>query len=151
MSLVAEAAAVTTSHAKHLLDVGCGAGNYTLKLLERLPNLNVTLVDLSQVMLDRAVARIPPKTNGAVEAIQSDIRETDLGKVDSKFSPSIGGDTASISRQLAATLIGMRCLRESSEKTRRGQSRFNWTYSEQSVSARSKFFTRIRVTPRLEP
>jgi tRNA (cmo5U34)-methyltransferase len=80
MSLVAEAAAVTTPHAKHLLDVGCGAGNYTLKLLERMPNLNVTLVDLSQVMLDRAVARIQPNTNGSVAAIQSDIREIDLGQ-----------------------------------------------------------------------
>jgi tRNA (cmo5U34)-methyltransferase len=27
--------------------VGCGAGNYTLKLLESLPNLDVTLIDLS--------------------------------------------------------------------------------------------------------
>jgi tRNA (cmo5U34)-methyltransferase len=80
MSLVTEAAAVTTSHAKHLLDVGCGAGNYTLKLLERMPNLNVTLIDLSQVILDRAVARIQPKTNGSVPTIQSDIREIDLGQ-----------------------------------------------------------------------
>jgi tRNA (cmo5U34)-methyltransferase len=34
MALVAEAAAATTPHARHVLDVGCGAGNYTLKLLE---------------------------------------------------------------------------------------------------------------------
>ena len=40
MALVAEAAAATTPHARHVLDVGCGAGNYTLKLLESLPNLN---------------------------------------------------------------------------------------------------------------
>jgi len=32
MALVAEAAAATTPHARHVLDVGCGAGNYTLKL-----------------------------------------------------------------------------------------------------------------------
>lgn len=80
MSLVAEAASVTTPHATHLLDVGCGGGNYTLKLLERMPSLNVTLVDLSQVMLDLAVPRIRPKTAGSVEAIQSDIREIDLGR-----------------------------------------------------------------------
>ena len=54
MALVAEAAAATTPHARHVLDVGCGAGNYTLKLLEHLPNLDVTLIDLSQPMLDRA-------------------------------------------------------------------------------------------------
>lgn len=80
MSLVTEAAATTTPHAQDLLDVGCGAGNYTLKLLEQLPNLNVTLVDLSQPMLDRAVQRIQPKTTGAVKAIQSDIRQLDLGQ-----------------------------------------------------------------------
>src|SRR3954469_17142460 len=34
MGLVAEAAAATTPHARHVLDVGCVAGNYTLKLLE---------------------------------------------------------------------------------------------------------------------
>lgn len=79
MSLVAEAAAITTPHAQEILDVGCGGGNYTLKLLERLPNRNVTLLDLSQRMLDRAVQRIRPKTTGTVEAIQSDIRELDLG------------------------------------------------------------------------
>ena len=41
--------------ARQVLDVGCGAGNYTLKLLERLPNLDVTLIDLSLPMLERAV------------------------------------------------------------------------------------------------
>ena len=41
MALVAHAAA-TTPQARHVLGVGCGAGNYTLKLLERLPNLDVT-------------------------------------------------------------------------------------------------------------
>ena len=80
MSLVTAAAAATTPHAQDLLDVGCGAGNYTLKLLEQIPNLNVTLVDLSQPMLDRAVQRIQPKTTGIVKATQSDIREIDLGQ-----------------------------------------------------------------------
>src|SRR6187401_2396638 len=80
MSLVAEAAAVTTPHATHLLEVGCGGGNYTLRLLERMPGLNVTLVDLSQAMLDLAVPRVRPKTTGSVQTIQSDIRDVDFGK-----------------------------------------------------------------------
>lgn len=80
LSLVAEAAAVTTPHAKELLDVGCGGGNYTLKLLQRLPNLNVTLVDLSQQMLDCAVGRIQPQTSGTVTTIHSDMRELNLGQ-----------------------------------------------------------------------
>lgn len=80
LSLVAEAAAVTTPHAKDLLDVGCGGGNYTLKVLQSLPNLNVTLVDLSQQMLDCAVNRIRPQTSGAVTTIHSDMREMELGE-----------------------------------------------------------------------
>ena len=80
MNLVTAAAAATTPQAQDLLDVGCGAGNYTLKLLEQIPALTVTLVDLSQPMLDRAVQRIQPKTTGTVQAIQCDIRQIDLGQ-----------------------------------------------------------------------
>src|ERR1700728_4858272 len=78
MALVAQAAAATTPHARHVLDVGCGAGNYTLKLLERLPNLDVTLLDLSQPMLDRASERIKRATTGRITAIQGDVREVEL-------------------------------------------------------------------------
>ena len=80
MRLVAEAAAVTTAHATHLLEVGCGGGNYTLKLLERMPGLHVTLVDLSTAMLELAVPRVRSKTTGAVETIQADMRDVDFGK-----------------------------------------------------------------------
>src|SRR5213075_1970247 len=78
MALVAKAAAIATPHARHVLDVGCGAGNYTLKLLERLPNLEATLVDLSRPMLDRATARVGKATAGKVTAIQGDVREIAL-------------------------------------------------------------------------
>ncbi|HET6879949.1 MAG TPA: class I SAM-dependent methyltransferase [Pirellulales bacterium] len=80
MGLIAEAAAATTPHARHVLDVGCGAGNYTLKLLARCPNLDVTLVDLSQPMLDRALERVRQVTTGRVTAIQGDVREVALGQ-----------------------------------------------------------------------
>jgi tRNA (cmo5U34)-methyltransferase len=75
MTLIAESAAATTPHARHLLDVGCGAGNYTLKLLERLPNLDVTLIDLSKPMLERAIQRVRAATKGTITSIQGDIRE----------------------------------------------------------------------------
>lgn len=78
MALVAEAAAATTPHARHVLDVGCGAGNYTLKLLERLPNLDATLIDLSQPMLDRASERVGRATTGRVTTIRGDIRDVEL-------------------------------------------------------------------------
>src|SRR5438309_3724160 len=78
LALVAGAAAATTPHARHVLDVGCGAGNYTLKLLERLPNLDATLIDLSRPMLDRAAERVGRATAGRVTTIQGDIREVAL-------------------------------------------------------------------------
>jgi tRNA (cmo5U34)-methyltransferase len=80
LELIAQAAAATTPQATELLDIGCGAGNYSLKLLEALPALNVTLVDLSQPMLDRAVERLTNSTSNTVIPIQSDIRTLALGE-----------------------------------------------------------------------
>ena len=80
MLLVARAAAAATPRARHVLDIGCGAGNYTLKLLQHLPNLDVTLIDLSQPMLDRATERVSKATPGKVKTLQGDIRELDLGQ-----------------------------------------------------------------------
>ncbi len=78
LDLIARAAASTTPQARAVLDVGCGAGNYTLKLLQQLPDLDVTLLDLSQPMLARARERIGAATRGKVATIQGDIREVVL-------------------------------------------------------------------------
>ena len=78
MELVAQAAAATTPQTWQVLDVGCGAGNYTLKLLEHLPNLDVTLIDLSQPMLDRAAERVQRATTGRIRVVQGDIRGVEL-------------------------------------------------------------------------
>jgi len=80
LDLIAEAAAATTPNARHLLDVGCGAGNYTLKVLERLPCLEVMLVDLSKPMLERARERVTAATNGGVRVLQADVREVEFGE-----------------------------------------------------------------------
>jgi tRNA (cmo5U34)-methyltransferase len=80
MELVAGAAAAASTGAGAFLDVGCGAGNYAIKLLQKLPDRDVTLVDLSRPMLDRAVMRIGEVSEGKVEAIQGDVRDIDLGK-----------------------------------------------------------------------
>ena len=80
MALVAQSAAAATPHARHVLDVGCGAGNYTLTLLKHLPDLDVTLIDLSRPMLDRATERVRQATGGAVTAIPGDIREVALAE-----------------------------------------------------------------------
>ena len=74
MELAIQAAAATTPQAGHLLDVGCGAGNYSIKLLQAIPNLDVTLVDLSKPMLDRAVERIRAVSTGTIKTFQEDIR-----------------------------------------------------------------------------
>ena len=73
-----EAAVTTTPDATHLLDVGCGAGNYSLKVLQHLDGLHVDLVDLSEPMLDRAVERVEAVTDGTVRTLQADIREVSL-------------------------------------------------------------------------
>lgn len=89
LDLIARVAARTNPNAKRLLDIGCGAGNYSLKLLERIPDLEVTLVDLSQPMLDRAAERIAAVTRRAAVTIQGDIREVDLD--DEEFDIAVGG------------------------------------------------------------
>lgn len=83
LDLIAEAASVTTPKAKRLLDVGCGAGNYSIKLLQSLPGLEVTLIDLSRPMLDRAEERLKQASASKIHLLQGDIRKIDLG--DSSF------------------------------------------------------------------
>jgi tRNA (cmo5U34)-methyltransferase len=80
MDLITHAAAACTPHAVDLLDIGCGAGNYALKMLECIPNLNVDLLDLSQPMLERAAQRVGAATSGRVVTRQADIRDLDLSE-----------------------------------------------------------------------
>ena len=61
-----------------LLDLGCGAGNFTLRVLGQVSPLNCLLVDLSQPMLDRAVSRVTAATSGWVRPLQSDLRDLSL-------------------------------------------------------------------------
>ncbi|MFV0419424.1 MAG: class I SAM-dependent methyltransferase [Dysgonomonas sp.] len=79
LELITESAKRICPQANNLLDIGCGAGNYTLKMLSKIPNLNCTLVDLSSPMLDRAKERISSATTGNITIIQGDIRVIDLG------------------------------------------------------------------------
>jgi tRNA (cmo5U34)-methyltransferase len=80
LELICSAAAAVTPKAKRLLDVGCGAGNYSLKMLQKIPDLDVTLIDLSRPMLDRARERVGAATRGNVTVLQSDIRDANLGE-----------------------------------------------------------------------
>ena len=78
MELCTEAAKYTNPNATELLDIGCGAGNYTLKMLNKIPGLNCTLNDLSFPMLEKAKERISSQTIGKVTLIQDDMRNLDL-------------------------------------------------------------------------
>ena len=78
LELITEAARRLKPDAENLLDIGCGAGNYTLKMLSKIKNLNCVLVDLSKPMLDKAFERVSVETRNKVEIIQGDIREIEL-------------------------------------------------------------------------
>ena len=78
MELITQAAYYSTPKAKKLLDIGCGAGNNTLKFLQLRPKVDVDLLDLSQPMLKRAAERITTQISGKIRTLQGDFREVDL-------------------------------------------------------------------------
>lgn len=80
LDLVSRAAAGHLQPNGRLLDLGCGAGNFTLGVLSRISPLDCTLVDLSRPMLDRARKRVASATSGRVETIQSDLRQLELAR-----------------------------------------------------------------------
>jgi tRNA (cmo5U34)-methyltransferase len=74
LEVVARAAACQVRPQSKLLDLGCGAGNFTLRVLGQVSPLDCVLVDLSQPMLERAEQRVKAATSGSVQTIQSDLR-----------------------------------------------------------------------------
>jgi tRNA (cmo5U34)-methyltransferase len=78
MELITQAAAATTPRIRRVLDIGCGAGNNTLKLLQLRPGFASDLLDLSAPMLERARERVSAAGAGAVRTFQADFREADL-------------------------------------------------------------------------
>ena len=89
LELITEASKRIVPHATSLLDIGCGAGNYSLMMLSKIPGLNCTLVDLSKPMLDRAHQRVSGETTGTVIILQGDIREVELA--DNSFDIILAG------------------------------------------------------------
>ena len=75
LDLIAKAAHAATPDAKRLLDIGCGAGNYTLKLAAVPSAFRDHMIDLSQGMLERARQRIAAQTPATLTLQQVDIRE----------------------------------------------------------------------------
>ena len=78
LELVAQTSATHLQPGASVLDVGCGAGNFTLRVLQKIKPLHCHLVDLSQPMLERARERIETAGNPSVTAHQADFRELDF-------------------------------------------------------------------------
>jgi tRNA (cmo5U34)-methyltransferase len=77
LELITDVSNKIVPNAENLLDIGCGAGNYTLSMLSKNKHLHCTLVDLSKPMLDRAYERVSQKTE-KIQVIQGDIRQVKL-------------------------------------------------------------------------
>jgi tRNA (cmo5U34)-methyltransferase len=81
MDLITQAAKNATPNARRVLDIGCGAGNNTLKLIQMMDHpMDCDMVDLSRPMLERARQRISAVNRGEVRLFQEDIRTVDLPK-----------------------------------------------------------------------
>jgi tRNA (cmo5U34)-methyltransferase len=72
LELLTQVATSVCPEAKSILDLGCGAGNFTLKLLELIPDLDCTLIDLSEPMLEKAKERILEVSKGKITPFQTD-------------------------------------------------------------------------------
>ncbi len=80
MELVARSAALLNPDAKRVMDLGCGGGNYAVKVTSFLPDVDCTLIDLSANMLAKAEERVLENISGKVLSIQGDYRNVDLGE-----------------------------------------------------------------------
>lgn len=79
MSLITAAAVACTKNFRRVLDVGCGAGNNTLRLHQvAAHDFDVDLLDLSAPMLARAAERVRAINSGAIRTFQADFRTAAL-------------------------------------------------------------------------
>lgn len=81
MELITQAAISATSPIDRVLDIGCGAGNNSIKLrLAVARDFQVDLLDLSQPMLERAEERLRAVNAGTIRTMQTDFREAELAE-----------------------------------------------------------------------
>jgi len=75
LDLVAQTAATHVKPGSSVLDLGCGAGNFTLRVMEETGALDCHLADLSLPMLERAMSRVRAAGATGVQTYQGDLRE----------------------------------------------------------------------------
>jgi tRNA (cmo5U34)-methyltransferase len=80
LELVAKTCAQYLRPQSTVLDLGCGAGNFTLRVLQEVRGLHCHLADLSQPMLDRAEQRVQAAGAGSVRTYQCDLRALPLAE-----------------------------------------------------------------------
>ncbi|MCQ2975577.1 MAG: class I SAM-dependent methyltransferase [Bacteroidales bacterium] len=80
MEIVAKTASLLFPKAQNIMDLGCGGGNYAVKLTEYFPNANYTLVDVSSNMIKEAQKRVSVSTSGKVFTINKDYKTVDFEK-----------------------------------------------------------------------
>lgn len=79
MELITQAAIASTSPIRRVLDIGCGAGNNSIRLRQSLgQNFDSVLLDLCQPMLDRASQRMTQINSGTITVIAEDFRTASL-------------------------------------------------------------------------
>ena len=78
MELITQAAYRSARSIQRILDIGCGAGNNTIKLSQYVSSFDCDLVDLSSPMLEKARERISMVNTGKIRIFQGDFREIDL-------------------------------------------------------------------------
>lgn len=78
MELITQAAFKSTPKIQRVLDIGCGAGNNTIKLSQYVSPFDCDLVDLSLPMLEKAQERISEINTGHIKIFHGDFRDIDL-------------------------------------------------------------------------
>ncbi len=79
MEIITQAAISATPTINRCLDIGCGAGNSTIKLLrEYAGDFDCDLCDLSEPMLLKAEERLASETSGLIRKFHGDIRSLPL-------------------------------------------------------------------------
>lgn len=79
MELITQAAIASTSPIRSVLDIGCGAGNNSIRLRQSLgQDFDCVLLDLSQPMLQRASERMRQVNAGRVSVVAEDFRTASL-------------------------------------------------------------------------